>query len=58
MNSFSRCISHCWLQEVQEFTLDDSSRVRWDPMLKKAWLLQSSKDVAHSCEQVVVWLRR
>jgi hypothetical protein len=45
-------------QEMQDFNLDDQCRVRWDPMLKKAWLLQSGPDVAHSCDQLVVYLRR
>lgn len=38
--------------------MDDNSRVAWDPMLKKAWLLQSAKGVEDSCEQLVVYLRR
>jgi hypothetical protein len=46
------------LQEMHEFNMDDSSRVGWDPMLKSAWLLASGKDVAHTAEQLVVYLRR
>lgn len=45
-------------QEMHEFNMDDSSRVGWDPMLKSAWLLASGKDVAHTAEQLVVYLRR
>lgn len=46
------------VQEMHEFSMDDSSRVGWDPMLKSAWLLASGKDVAHTAEQLVVYLRR
>lgn len=46
------------MQEMHEFNLEDKSRVRWDPMLKSAWLLQSGKDVEHTAEQLVVYLRR
>lgn len=45
-------------QEMQDFNLDDQARVRWDPMLKRAWLLQSGPDVGHTCDQLVVYLRR
>lgn len=53
---FSSPCTH--VQEMHEFNMDDSSRVGWDPMLKSAWLLASSKDVAHTAEQLVVYLRR
>jgi hypothetical protein len=45
-------------QEMHEFNLEDTSRVAWDPMLRKAWLLQSGKAVEQTAEQLVVYLRR
>lgn len=52
------CACNACLQEMHEFNLEDSSRVAWDPMLKQAWLLQAGKDVEHSAEQLVGYLRR
>lgn len=48
----------CSPQETHEFNQEDSSRVAWDPMLKRAWLLQSGKAVEQTAEQLVVYLRR
>lgn len=52
------CCCCCCSQEMHEFNMEDTSRVAWDPMLRKAWLLQSGKAVEQTAEQLVVYLRR